>query len=63
VGGIHGYGCGPQGTRSMFVLNEVLEGEGFDAFCREVVRKVFMPRKLGRPGLTPGIYFRSLMIG
>src|SRR5260370_40499411 len=43
-------------------LNEVLEGEGFDAFV-EKLRARFYAEKLGRPGLTPGIYFRSLMIG
>ena len=43
-------------------LNEVLDGEGFDAFVEKLCAK-FYAGKLGRPGLTPGIYFRSLMIG
>jgi len=43
-------------------LNEVLDGEGFDAFAEEQCAP-FYADKLGRPGLTPGIYFRSLMIG
>src|SRR5664279_771294 len=43
-------------------LNEVLEGEGFDAFVEGQCAR-FYADKLGRPGLTPGIYFRSLMIG
>jgi len=43
-------------------LNEVLDGEGFDAFVEELCAR-FYAEKLGRPGLTPGIYFRSLMIG
>src|SRR5450432_3598120 len=43
-------------------LNEVLDGEGFDAFVEKVCAR-FYAEKLGRPGLTPGIYFRSLMIG
>jgi transposase len=43
-------------------LNEVLDGEGFDAFVEEQCAR-FYADKLGRPGLTPGIYFRSLMIG
>jgi len=43
-------------------LNEVLDGEGFDAFAEEQCAR-FYADKLGRPGLTPGIYFRSLMIG
>ena len=43
-------------------LNELLEAEGFDEFvegrCAE-----FYAAKYGRPSLTPGIYFRSLLIG
>jgi transposase len=43
-------------------LNEVLDGEGFDAFVEKLCARYYA-EKLGRPGLTPGIYFRSLMIG
>jgi len=43
-------------------LNEVLEDEGFDAFVEEKCAR-FYADKVGRPGLTPDIYFRSLMIG
>src|ERR1039457_381619 len=43
-------------------LNEVLDGEGFDGFVEKLCAR-FYAEKLGRPGLTPGIYFRSLMIG
>jgi transposase len=43
-------------------LNEVLDGEGFDAFVEKLCAR-FYAEKMGRPGLTPGIYFRSLMIG
>src|ERR1035437_599481 len=43
-------------------LNEVLDGEGFDAFVEKLCAR-FYAEKLGRPGLTPGIYFSSLMIG
>jgi transposase len=43
-------------------LNEVLDGEGFDAFVEQLCAR-FYAEKMGRPGLTPGIYFRSLMIG
>jgi transposase len=43
-------------------LNEVFDGEGFDAFVEEQCAR-FYADKLGRPGLTPGIYFHSLMIG
>lgn len=43
-------------------LNEVLEGEGFDALVEKLCAR-FYAERLGRRGLTPGIYFRSLMIG
>jgi transposase len=43
-------------------LNELLDSEGFDAFVEKLCAR-FYAEKMGRPGLTPGIYFRSLMIG
>ncbi|MGB6736432.1 MAG: transposase [Candidatus Sulfotelmatobacter sp.] len=43
-------------------LNQLLEGEGFDEFVEGLCAK-FYARKCGRPSLTPGIYFRSLLIG
>ena len=43
-------------------LNEVLDGAGFDAFVEQLCARFYADR-IGRPGLTPGINFRSLMIG
>jgi transposase len=43
-------------------LNELLEGERFDEFVENRCAK-FYAAKYGRPSLTPGIYFRSLLIG
>src|ERR1039458_8371298 len=43
-------------------LNEVLEAESFDAFVESRCAR-FYATGIGRPGLTPGIYFRSLLIG
>ncbi len=43
-------------------LNELLDGEKFDPFVEGLCRKFYAPR-MGRPGLAPGIYFRSLLIG
>src|SRR5271170_1958805 len=43
-------------------LNGVLNGAGFDAFCEERCGE-FYHRKLGRPSLAPGVYFRLLLIG
>src|SRR6202165_5431670 len=43
-------------------LNGVLNDAGFDKFCEEQCRD-FYHRKLGRPSLAPGVYFRLLLIG
>lgn len=43
-------------------LNELLDGEKFDAFVEGLCGKFYAP-VMGRPGLVPGIYFRSLLIG
>src|ERR1039458_2082562 len=42
--------------------NELLEAEGFDEFVESRCAKFYAAR-CGRPSLTPGIYFRSLLIG
>ena len=43
-------------------LNELLEAECFDEFVESRCAKFYAAR-YGRPSLTPGIYFRSLLIG
>ena len=43
-------------------LNAVLDAEGFDRFVEPCCAKFYAPQ-FGRPSLTPGIYFRSLLIG
>src|SRR5271156_3258190 len=43
-------------------LNELLEAEGFDEFVEDLCAK-FYATTYGRPSLTPGIYFRSLLLG
>jgi transposase len=43
-------------------LNEVLEEAGLDAFVEERCGKFYAPT-MGRPSLTPGVYFRLLLIG
>ena len=43
-------------------LNEVLERAQFDGFCEQHCRR-FYHKKLGRPSLPPGMYFRLMMIG
>jgi transposase len=43
-------------------LNQVLDTHGFDAFV-ELQCASFYATKIGRPSLTPGTYFRLLLIG
>ena len=43
-------------------LNQVLDEGGFDAFVERLSAK-FYAENIGRPGLAPGVYFRSLLIG
>ena len=43
-------------------LNQVLDAQGFDEFV-EAQCTPFYAAKLGRPSLTPGTYFRLLLIG
>src|ERR1700704_7209072 len=43
-------------------LNKVLNQAGFDAFCEQQCRR-FYHKRLGRPSLAPGVYFRLLLIG
>lgn len=43
-------------------LNELLDEEGFDEFCEGECAQ-FYADKNGRPSLTPGTYFRLLLIG
>ena len=42
--------------------NELLEAEQFDKCVEERCAKLYAS-PYGRPSLTPGIYFRSLLIG
>jgi transposase len=43
-------------------LNRVLDECGFDEFVEKACAP-FYAKTIGRPGLTPGIYFRLLMVG
>ena len=43
-------------------VNELLEEKKFDEFAESECAK-FYAKKKGRPSLTPGIYFRSLLVG
>ncbi len=43
-------------------VNKVLGAHGFDAFVEQACAR-FYAKTMGRPGLAPGVYFRSLMVG
>jgi len=43
-------------------LNQILDEKKFDE-CVEAICEQFYADEVGRPGLTPGIYFRLLMVG
>jgi transposase len=43
-------------------VNRVLADQGFDRYVQRLCSK-FYAKKMGRPGLAPGIYFRSLLLG
>ena len=43
-------------------LNELLDEYGFDEFAEQRCEKFYAPR-MGRRSLTPGSYFRCLLIG
>ena len=43
-------------------LNGLLDEERFDAFVEGLCSQFYAPT-MGRPGLVPGVYFRSLLIG
>lgn len=53
-----------QAPRHVFYerLNRILAEHGFDRFVDELCRP-FYAEKNGRPGLAPGVYFRTLFIG
>ena len=43
-------------------LNHILDGKKFDEYV-EAICADFYAGEVGRPGLSPGIYFRLLMVG
>lgn len=43
-------------------VNRILADQGFDRHVERLCSK-FYAKKMGRPGLAPGIYFRSLLLG
>ena len=43
-------------------LNALLEADDFDLFVEDLCREFYAP-VMGRPSLTPGRYFRLLLVG
>jgi len=44
------------------VVNKVLAEKGFDRFAERISAK-FYAKKMGRPSMVPGVYFRCLLLG
>lgn len=44
-------------------LNQILDEHKFDAKVERLCRKFYKDSPYGRPSMTPGVYFRSLLIG
>jgi transposase len=44
-------------------LNQILEEHKFDAKVERLCQKFYKKSPYGRPSMTPGVYFRSLLIG
>ena len=53
---------GPQGQPFYQKLEELLTQHGFDQFVEPLCRK-FYARRMGRPSIAPGVYFRALLMG
>ena len=53
-----------EGRTFYTALNELLSGHDFDRFCeaRVSAEKVF-DETIGRPSISPGVYFRMLLVG
>src|SRR5216684_2742443 len=43
-------------------LNQILDQHHFDRSVEQLCRRYYKGR-LGRPSITPGVYFRSLLLG
>ena len=43
-------------------INKILAEKGFDKYAESICAK-FYAKKMGRPSLPPGVYFRSLLLG
>lgn len=44
-------------------LNQILEAHKFDAKVERLCQKFYKKSPFGRPSISPGVYFRSLLIG
>jgi transposase len=43
-------------------LNQILDDEGFDAYVEDLCQRFYAP-VMGRPSISPGVYFRALFAG
>jgi transposase len=44
-------------------LNQILDEHKFDAKVERVCQKFYKTSPYGRPSISPGVYFRSMLIG
>src|SRR5262249_17382180 len=44
-------------------VNKILNGAGFDEFAEKECLRFYKSETMGRPSITPGVYFRMLLIG
>jgi hypothetical protein len=44
-------------------LNQILDTHKFDSEVEHLCRKFYKKSRYGRPSLTPGVYYRCLLIG
>ena len=53
----------PPGNAFYDRLNRILNEHKFDQKVETLCRKFYKKSPYGRPSITPGVYFRSLLIG
>jgi transposase len=53
----------PAGNAFYERLNQILDDHRFDEKTERLCRKFYKDSRYGRPSITPGVYFRALLIG
>src|SRR5271163_3199438 len=53
----------PKGNAFYDRLNQILDEHRFDEKAERLCQKFYKKSRYGRPSITPGVYFRTLLIG